>query len=375
MPVQAVVVVGRAAGAAAKTGAQATGRAAAATGRLGVRAAQKVAGSAARAGTRGAQKAAGSVAERGARGAVRSGRGPAGRGPGDLRRNYDRARRATDGRGDRDDDRSAPSTHRPAAPRGGTGGEAAAPPDLDAQTTRVARGATQPAAAAARAHGRVARRATRLGPPGRRARQRRRERRPRTGRRLMALLVVAGLGMVVFGLPLMTAMAIEDPADAYQMASDEEFSEEEVADGGGTGIPVPGGTPGGPMGSTERYTERAITPTMQRLLDALVPTFGRGHGIGCFRNGSDGEHPKGRACDFIMARPLNRMPTPEYLAHGWAMANWLVANADELDVYYVIWQHKIWSSRRADEGWRPYTRYPNGNLQQNHYDHIHVSVL
>jgi soluble lytic murein transglycosylase-like protein len=135
-----------------------------------------------------------------------------------------------------------------------------------------------------------------------------------------------------------------------------------------------GGAPGGPMGSTERYTERAITPTTQRLLDAVVPMFGRGYGIGCFRNGTDGEHPKGRACDFIMASPLNTMPTPDYLAHGWEMANWLVANADTYDVYYVIWQEKIWSNSRPNEGWRPYTRYPNGNLQQNHYDHIHVSV-
>ncbi len=134
------------------------------------------------------------------------------------------------------------------------------------------------------------------------------------------------------------------------------------------------GGPGEPMGSTERYTERSITPTMQRLLDALISEFGRGLGVGCYRDGDSGEHPLGRACDFIMSSPLNTMPTEEYLEHGWRMANWLVANADEYDVYYVIWQEKIWSNSRPDAGWQPYTRYPNGNLQQNHYDHVHISV-
>lgn len=138
---------------------------------------------------------------------------------------------------------------------------------------------------------------------------------------------------------------------------------------------VGGGGPGEPKGSTERYTERSITPTMQRLLDAMVPEFGRGHGIGCYRDGTWGEHPKGRACDLIMTSPLNRMPTDEYLKHGWEQAKWLVANADRLGVYYVIWQEQIWSSTRRDEGWRTYTRYPNGSLTEKHYDHIHVSVL
>jgi hypothetical protein len=138
---------------------------------------------------------------------------------------------------------------------------------------------------------------------------------------------------------------------------------------------VGGGAPGEPKGSTERYTESSITPTMQRLLDAMVPQFGRGHGIGCYRDGTWGEHPKGRACDLIMTSPLNRMPTDEYLKHGWEQAKWLVANADRLGVYYVIWQEQIWSSTRRSEGWRTYTMYPNGSLTEKHYDHIHVSVL
>jgi Transglycosylase SLT domain len=152
-----------------------------------------------------------------------------------------------------------------------------------------------------------------------------------------------------------------------------------------------GGYGGGTLGSTERYTESRITARMQALLDDVVPQFGRGKGIGCWRPGNDGEHPKGRACDFLMADPLNTMPTDEFLEHGWRLACYLAENAERLDVYYVIWQEKIWGNWRAGEpgrrctdfrsgqGWEPYRRYPGCAppaecLRLNHYDHIHVSV-
>ena len=137
-----------------------------------------------------------------------------------------------------------------------------------------------------------------------------------------------------------------------------------------------GGPPGGPLGSTELVTERMITPTLRRLVDTVVPRFGRGHGVWCYRSTEDGgQHPRGRACDFIMQLPLNQMPTPQDVAHGWALSHYLVANADALHVMYVIWQGQIWSTARADEGWRTYVpKDPPGNLQSNHYDHVHVSV-
>ncbi len=58
-------------------------------------------------------------------------------------------------------------------------------------------------------------------------------------------------------------------------------------------------------------------------------------------------------------------------AHGSAMANYLIANADRLRVKYIIWWKQIWQNGQ----WRPYTRYdPGGSLTQNHYDHVHVSL-
>jgi hypothetical protein len=136
-----------------------------------------------------------------------------------------------------------------------------------------------------------------------------------------------------------------------------------------------GGGPGEPRGSTERFSERGLTARTQAMLDAFIPVFGRGYGVGCMgeRSGPS-EHPLGRACDFMMSNPANTHPTPDMLDHGWSFANRLVAEADVYGVYYVIWQEQIWSNERAAEGWRPYTRYPNGNLTEKHYDHIHVSM-
>jgi hypothetical protein len=144
-------------------------------------------------------------------------------------------------------------------------------------------------------------------------------------------------------------------------------------------VRAPGsGAAGGPrvLGSTARYTESMITATTQRMLDTVIPEFGRGLGVGCYRSGEDGgEHPRGRACDFIMANPLNTDPTPDYLAHGNAFCDFLIARAADLHVRYIIWQKRIWF---PDSGWRPYTRYDGitqGELKRlNHYDHVHVSL-
>jgi hypothetical protein len=129
---------------------------------------------------------------------------------------------------------------------------------------------------------------------------------------------------------------------------------------------------GPPLGSTARFPDEAgMTPQLRRLIDVLVPLFGRGLGMGCAgeREGYS-EHENGRACDIMMA-PLGEMPDDQYLAHGWRMVEWLIANAVEYEVYYVIWQEQIWTNGR---GWRPYTRYPDGDLTDKHYDHVHISV-
>ncbi len=131
---------------------------------------------------------------------------------------------------------------------------------------------------------------------------------------------------------------------------------------------------GAPLGSTARYPdEPQMTPQLRRLIDVLVPTFGRGHGMGCYgqRNGPS-EHPLGRACDMMMA-PLGQQPDAQYLAHGDEMVRWLIAHAAEYQVWYVIWRDTIWS---ATYGFvpLPYDEDTPGNLTAMHIDHVHISV-
>ncbi len=75
-------------------------------------------------------------------------------------------------------------------------------------------------------------------------------------------------------------------------------------------------------------------------------------------------------------RPVN----PTNLVRGWAVAQYLVAQAERLDVATVIYDAKIWTSGRADEGWRDYTPDTSGRSPETaaileHRDHVHVDVL
>jgi hypothetical protein len=84
-------------------------------------------------------------------------------------------------------------------------------------------------------------------------------------------------------------------------------------------------------------------------------------------------HNEGRAID-VFFEPANE---PQMRHDGWALAHWLVAHADQLDVGVIIYRDKIWSAHRSPEGWRDYTS-PYGNPKDptlRHLDHVHVEVL
>ena len=88
------------------------------------------------------------------------------------------------------------------------------------------------------------------------------------------------------------------------------------------------------------------------------------------------DHPAGRGCDTTFGS-LGRRAGPTDLARGWAYAEWLRAHAQPLQVRYVIWAGRIWSTARADEGWRPYTGggvYDPDDATGGHHDHVHVST-
>jgi hypothetical protein len=85
-------------------------------------------------------------------------------------------------------------------------------------------------------------------------------------------------------------------------------------------------------------------------------------------------HYEGRAID-VFVRPISA----ENKKRGWAMATWLVANADRLDVSTIIFDGRIWhAGSRSDDGWTDY-RVPSSSRGDRkileHRDHVHVDVI
>lgn len=85
-------------------------------------------------------------------------------------------------------------------------------------------------------------------------------------------------------------------------------------------------------------------------------------------------HYEGRAVD-VFFRPVNA----ENRKRGWAVASYLVANADRLDVRTIIFDDRIWRAGSwAGDGWRDY-RVPSSSGGDRaileHRDHVHVDVF
>jgi Transglycosylase SLT domain len=133
-----------------------------------------------------------------------------------------------------------------------------------------------------------------------------------------------------------------------------------------------GGPSGGPQGGTAAYRPGNIPAVTQRMLDAAVPLFGRGHGIHCQARRSDprSDHNSGHACDFMVS-PGGVMPTRAQARHGDELAAWAQANADALDIQYVIWENEIWNADRPEDGWRSQGK---SGVTYAHWDHVHISL-
>ena len=71
--------------------------------------------------------------------------------------------------------------------------------------------------------------------------------------------------------------------------------------------------------------------------------------------------------------------SPAQQRRGWAVAQYLVAHAERLEIATVIYDKQIWTARRSIQGWRDYTPYtsnknPAIQLVLEHRDHVHVDV-
>jgi hypothetical protein len=132
---------------------------------------------------------------------------------------------------------------------------------------------------------------------------------------------------------------------------------------------------------------RCVTATTEHGLDELIRVFGplrKGPTLasaGCWdahKWNPSSDHPKGRGCDLVPGK-LGEFAKGDVLDRGWAVANWLRANAGVLHVRYVIWQGRIWQADRPSDadGWgHPYSGggvYDPANVTGGHWDHVHVS--
>lgn len=130
-----------------------------------------------------------------------------------------------------------------------------------------------------------------------------------------------------------------------------------------------------------------LSPATRHALDQTLAAFGPPgptapiQSVGCWDEHAwnpRSDHPRGRACDLFPTR-AGRFPAGEELRNGWQVANWLRANADPLNVAYIIWQGRIWTPTTPDQnGWgRPYNgggAYDPTDATGGHYDHIHLSI-
>ncbi|UFN45194.1 peptidoglycan DD-metalloendopeptidase family protein [Nocardioides okcheonensis] len=142
------------------------------------------------------------------------------------------------------------------------------------------------------------------------------------------------------------------------------------ADGCALGTTVTVGTCTDPSAnpSSDPYGLGPVQPHLARLVAILAPLFAI-ETVGGYRDSArdPGGHPAGLAADFMV--PL----TTAGERQGTALADYARAHATELGVDYVIWNQRIWSSARADEGWRPMRN--RGNPTENHRDHVHINAL
>ncbi|GAA3069871.1 coiled-coil domain-containing protein [Streptosporangium carneum] len=116
-----------------------------------------------------------------------------------------------------------------------------------------------------------------------------------------------------------------------------------------------------------------ITPRTRLVRQLIAQRFGPHFGIGCYRVdggiAGGGEHPLGRACDFMLSQG-GSMPSAAETARGDEIAAWAIKNAQRLGIMYIIYRQRIWHVRSGS--WRMMSN--RGGVTANHYDHVHISM-
>jgi len=137
---------------------------------------------------------------------------------------------------------------------------------------------------------------------------------------------------------------------------------------------------GSSRSESNRLDSRGLTRRAEAVRQDLLAAFGPlplgGYAPGGVHAGHmpGSAHYEGRAVD-VFFRPINRVDKVQ----GWALAQYLVANAHRLAINTVIFDAMIWTARRGAEGWRTYQVDTRGKTMRvarvlEHRDHVHVDV-
>lgn len=133
-----------------------------------------------------------------------------------------------------------------------------------------------------------------------------------------------------------------------------------------------------PEEAPDELEPSGLVARAERVRADLLEVFGR-LPLGGFEPGgvSTGHmegsaHYEGRAVDAFF-RPVNAANQ----VHGWAVAHYLVTQAERLAIRTVIFDDRIWTSGwRSQEGWRDYDPPARSGSMEilEHRDHVHVDV-
>lgn len=120
-----------------------------------------------------------------------------------------------------------------------------------------------------------------------------------------------------------------------------------------------------------QYALGDVQPQTAIVANKIGPMFGI-KTIGGYRDATSPYddmtygHPAGRAIDFM----INDIEDGENVGHR--LAKYLQENAEDLTVYYIIWQQRIWMAGDPIDDWEQME--DRGSPTQNHMDHVHLSL-
>ena len=121
-----------------------------------------------------------------------------------------------------------------------------------------------------------------------------------------------------------------------------------------------------PAAKNSEFKLQPNTVHLLRLLEHLFPYYAADGVIGGYRQDAIMDHPSGQALDIMMA---NGGRDPKSVSDGHQVAAFLMANASQLGVKYMVWRQSIWY---PGQDWRLMS--DRGHWTHNHMDHIHVLV-